>query len=88
MPDSTTPAAGQQPPSGEGQRVPRRLVLLAGDETSAVEEVLAEFTGAEPRGKDIHVEIERLAARHPSRHIAAEWLAPLGWTRFMTCCKS
>ena len=66
---------------------PRRLVLLAGGEDSAIERVLAEPTGAEGRGKDVHAEIERLAATHPGKCLAAEWLGPLGWTRFLWCWK-
>ena len=66
-------------------RAPRRLVLLASDEQSAVTEVLAEFTPPAVRGSKVHAELQRLAAEHPGKLVAAEWLGPLGWTRFLWC---
>jgi hypothetical protein len=68
-------------------RAPRRLVLLEGDETSAVREVLAEYEGAEVSGQRLHADVQRLAQLHRGRHVAAEWLGPLGWTRFLWCRK-
>jgi hypothetical protein len=78
---------GKDGASAEGKTRPRRLVLLAGDEGSAVERVLAEYPGAEGRGKVVHADIEKVAVRHPGRCVAAEWLGPLGWTRFLSCRK-
>lgn len=75
------------PPQTKSERVPRRLIVLSGDEQSEMEQVLGEFTGLEARGKDIHAEIERQAAKIPGKIIAAEWQSPLGWIRFMTCKK-
>jgi hypothetical protein len=73
------------PPAAKPRTQPRRLVLLTGDERSAVERVLAEYSGAEAPGKDVHAEIDRLAGEHSGRLVAAEWLGPLGWTRFLWC---
>jgi hypothetical protein len=80
-----TSGTGQPAAAGEGKSRPRRLVLLAGGEQSAVERVLAEYTGAEGRGKDVHADIEKFAAQHPAQYVAAEWLGPLGWARFLWC---
>ena len=73
---SDTPAA---------DRAPRRLVLLESDPQSAVAEVLAEFTPPDVRGSKVHAELQRLAGDHPGKLVAAEWLGPLGWTRFLWC---
>jgi hypothetical protein len=75
------------PAAASGKNAPRRLVLLRGDESSEVERVLTEFTGSEGAGKDVHALIERVAGQHPGRRIAAEWLGPLGWSRFLWCRK-
>jgi hypothetical protein len=64
-------------------RRPRRLVLLADGEDSAPAEVLAEYKGADVSGRRLHADLRRLAAEHPGRCVAAEWLGPLGWTRFL-----
>lgn len=72
---------------GKGKTRPRRVVLLEAGEHSAVERVLAEFTGSEGSGKDAHAQIERHATNHAGRCVAAEWLGPLGWTRFLWCRK-
>ena len=72
-------------PARASARVPRRLVLLAGDDGGPVEKVLAEVPGDEAR--KVHEDIQRLAAQHPGRVVAAEWLGPLGWTRFLWCRK-
>ncbi len=66
-------------------RTPRRLVRLRGGEDSEVETVLAEYPGEEAR--KVHQDIQRLAAEQPGQLIAAEWLGPLGWTRFLWCRK-
>jgi hypothetical protein len=79
-----TPKATTDPP---GQRAPRRLVLLTADEQSASGEVLLELRGEEISGKRLHSEIQKLAAEHPGRWVAAEWLGKLGWTRFLWCRK-
>ena len=68
-------------------RVPRRLVLLRDGEHGEVERVLGEYTGAEADGTGIHTDVQRFAAEHPGKHVAAEWLGPLGWTRFLWCRK-
>lgn len=67
------------------QRCPRRVVLLCDDAASAVERVLVEYQGAEISGKRLHADVRRLADEHRGRCIAAEWLGPLGWKRFLSC---
>jgi hypothetical protein len=74
------PAAGQNTP-----RAPRRLVLLKDSEESEVEAVLAEYEGAAVSG--LHADLQQFATRHRGRQLAAEWLGPLGWTRFLWCRK-
>jgi hypothetical protein len=59
--------------------------LLRSGEDSEVEEVLGQYQGAEVSGKRLHEDLQRLAAEHPGRCVAAEWLGPLGWTRFLWC---
>ncbi len=79
---------GVAPPSSSSSpRCPRRLVLLVSGEDSAIAEVLAEYQGSEVSGKRLHADLQRLAAQHPGRTIAAEWLGSLGWTRFLWCRK-
>jgi hypothetical protein len=68
-------------------RCPRRVVLLRDDEHSAVAEILLEMQGADVSGKRLHAELQRLASEHPGVLVAAEWLGPLGWTRFLWCRK-
>ena len=53
------------------QRAPRRLVLLTADEQSEPGEVLLELRGEEITGKRLHTEIQKLAAAHPGRWVAA-----------------
>jgi len=77
---------GSTPPSST-PRTPRRLVLLRGDEDSEVAAVLAEYQGADVSGNRLHADLQRQAAEHPGRCIAAEWLGKLGWTRFLWCRK-
>lgn len=69
----------------QNRRAPRRIVLLAGDEHSAVARVLAEFTGNEERERGVHQQIQKLAQQQRGRWVAVEWLNPLGWTRFLWC---
>jgi hypothetical protein len=73
------------PNAAKQERAPRRLVLLSGDEQSEVDKVLAEYKGAEVSGKKLHTELQRCAGEHHGRCVAAEWLGPLGWTRFLWC---
>ena len=70
---------------GKTERAPRRIVLLVGDEQSEVLQVLAEYRGTEVSGRRVHEDLQKLAAKHPGRHVAAEWEGPLGWTRFLWC---
>ena len=72
---------------GTPGRAPRRVVLLAGDERGEVAQVLAEYREAEVTGKRLHEELQKFAARHRGRFVAAEWEGPLGWTRFLWCRK-
>jgi hypothetical protein len=67
------------------ERVPRRVVLLVNDEQSVPAEVLAEYSGPEVSGNRLHGDVQRLAAEHPGGWVAAEWLGPRGWTRFLWC---
>lgn len=64
-------------------RAPRRIVLLEADRNSPVAQVLGEYTGEEISGRRLHEDLQRFAAEYPKRIIAAEWLGPLGWTRFL-----
>jgi hypothetical protein len=69
-------------------RCPRRLVLLRGGEDGEAEQVLLEYQGNEVSGKRLHADVQRLAGEHRGRFVAAEWLGPLGWTRFLWCRRS
>jgi hypothetical protein len=73
--------------SSAQSRRPRRLVLLAADEGGAIEQILTEYHDAEVSGVRLHADLQRLAAEHPGRLVAAEWLGRLGWTRFLWCRK-
>jgi hypothetical protein len=68
-------------------RAARRLVLLKDDEHSDVDSVLAEYRGADVSGNRLHADLQQFADRHRGRQVAAEWLGPLGWTRFLWCRK-
>lgn len=81
MPNGANPIA----PSTTTERAPRRIVLLTSDEASAVERVLAEYRGADASTARLEEEVQHHAAQHRGRHVAAEWLGPLGWTRFLWC---
>lgn len=72
-------------PVSSSPRCPRRVVLLREGEDSEVQCVLREYHGAEVSGKRLHVDVQSLASEHRGRYIAAEWLGPLGWTRFLWC---
>jgi hypothetical protein len=66
-------------------RRPRRLVLLNGTEHCEVQRVLAEYAPGGIKGSQVHAELRRLAGENPGVFVAAEWLGPLGWTRFLWC---
>jgi hypothetical protein len=74
-------------PSSSSPRCPRRVVLLESGEESEVAEVLAEYKGADVSGRRLHADVQRLAGQHLGRCVAAEWLGPRGWTRFVWCRK-
>jgi hypothetical protein len=61
------------------------VVLLLDGEDSEAERVLQEYNGAEVSGKRLHADVQRLAGEFRGRYVAAEWLGPLGWTRFLWC---
>jgi hypothetical protein len=67
------------------ERAARRIVLLASADDGEVEKVLREYAPPEPTGTRLHVELKELAETHAGRTVAAEWLGPLGWTRFLWC---
>lgn len=66
-------------------RAPRRVVRLTGDEQSEIAEVLREYKDADVSGKRLHEDVRQFAEAHRGEQIAAEWLGPLGWTRFLWC---
>ncbi len=80
------------PPGGAGEvarsdsRCPRRLVLLESGEDSPAAEVLIEYKGADINGTRLHADLRRLARERKGSYVAAEWLGPLGWTRFLWYC--
>lgn len=78
-------SSGAPPKPGATPRHPRRLVLLLGDEKSEAADILAEYKGPDISGNRLHSDVQRLAAEYPGRWVAAEWLGPLGWTRFLWC---
>ena len=86
-PSSNGTASGNGPerPASSSSRCPRRVVLLHGGEDGEVEQVLLEYQGNEVSGKRLHADVQRLAGEHRGRLVAAEWLGPLGWTRFLWC---
>jgi hypothetical protein len=84
-PANGTKDNSKQPSISTTPRQPRRLVLLAGGEQGVVKEVLLELHGEEVSGKRLHADVQRLARQHAGAVIAAEWLGPLGWTRFLWC---
>jgi len=68
-------------------RNPQRIVLLAGDEQSAVKSVLAEYQGADLATVDVSEKARQFAAEHAGKVVAAEWQSNLGWQRFLWCRK-
>ncbi len=71
--------------TGKTPRCPRRIVLVEGGEQGEVSRVLAEYEGAQVSGKRLHQDLVRFADEHHGAAVAAEWLGPLGWTRFLWC---
>lgn len=71
--------------AAHGARTPRRLVLLLDTENSEVKEVLVEYHGPEVRGARIHQDLRKHAQEYQGRCVAAEWLGPLGWSRYLWC---
>jgi hypothetical protein len=63
-------------------------VLLQGDEESDVAKVLIEYADTQGSGTCVHADVQRHAAEHRGKYVAAEWLGPLGWTRFLWCRKT
>jgi hypothetical protein len=61
------------------------VVRLAAAEQGEVEGVLAEYSGADVSGNRLHADVQRFAAQHPGYWVAAEWLGPRGWTRYLWC---
>ncbi|MHB1424917.1 MAG: hypothetical protein ACYC3I_17230 [Gemmataceae bacterium] len=70
-------------PISPASRCSRRVVLLRDGENSEVDRVLLEYHGTEVSGKRLHADVHGLADEHRGRYVAAEWLGPLGWTRFL-----
>jgi len=58
-------------------------VLLDDDRDGPAGPVLAEYRGAEVSGNRLHADVQRLSEEHPGCYVAAEWLGPRGWTRFL-----
>jgi hypothetical protein len=77
--------AHPHPGSTAAPRCPRRIVLLRGDEQSEIEQVLEVQEDGQVSGRQLHEAVRVHAVDHPGRLIAAEWLGPLGWTRFLWC---
>lgn len=73
------------PSAEKTPRAPRRLVLLKGGDDGEVEAVLQEYGPAQASGAKLHADLRKLSAERPGRRLAAEWLGPLGWTRFLWC---
>jgi hypothetical protein len=78
-------SSGNGSAANSSPRCPRRVVLLCDGESREVERVLLEYHGAEISGKRLHADLQRLASEHRGYYVAAEWLGPLGWTRFLWC---
>lgn len=76
---------GNGTPAKATPRCPRRVVLLRDGEDSEVDQILQEYQHTEVSGNRLHADVQRLAAEHPGLYVAAEWLGPLGWTRFLWC---
>jgi hypothetical protein len=67
------------------ERAARRIVLLVAADDGEIEKVLREYAPPEPTGTRLHADLKELAEGHAGRTVAAEWLGPLGWTRFLWC---
>jgi len=70
MGKSNGPAA---PNTSNSTPAPQRIVLLIGDEHSAVKSVLAEYPGADLEKVNVNEEVPRFAAEHAGKCIAVEW---------------
>ncbi len=68
-------------------RIPRRIVLLKGDDKSEVKEVLTAYEGDQVIGSKIHADLQIFAKNHSGETVAIEWLGNMGWVRFATCSK-
>jgi hypothetical protein len=71
--------------NGTTPRVPRRVVLLESDDQSEAKTVLSEYKGSEVSGSRLHADVQRLATENAGSWVAAEWLGPRGWKRFLWC---
>jgi hypothetical protein len=79
-------STGQPDPNtSKSTRVPQRIVLLAGDEHSAVKSVLAEYPGADLDKVNVNEEVPKFAAEHVGKCVAVEWQGMQGWKRFLWC---
>ena len=67
--------------TSNGSRNPQRIVLLAGDEQSAVKSVLEEYEGADLATVDVSEQARQFAAEHAGKCVAVEWWASQGWRR-------
>lgn len=76
-------ATASVPAAKNAARKPRRLVLLEGEPNGPAARVLAEYQGSEVSGNRLHADLQRLSEENAGRYVAAEWLGPLGWTRFL-----
>jgi hypothetical protein len=72
------------PSTAQKERAPRRLVLLEGEDEGP-SRVLLEYAPAEVRDSRLLADLQRLAEENKGQTVAAEWLGPLGWTRFLWC---
>lgn len=68
------------PKGSRALRLPRRIVQVVEPEPI----VLEEFDPAKVNGKQVHEALAKHAKDHPTAKVAAEWLGPTGWVRFMT----
>jgi hypothetical protein len=59
--------------------------LLTGDETSSTAAVLQEYNGSNAGATRIHADLVQAAEEHRGQFVAVEWLAAIGWTRYLWC---
>jgi hypothetical protein len=84
---STNGKTGATKAPAATERCRRRVVLLMDGDQGGVAAVLLEMPAAEVSGNRLHAELQRLAYEHAGAVVAAEWIGPLGWTRFLWCHK-